>query len=190
MAYFMFCFVVDFTRLSRTLRVSDVVASHTMAPLYEVCCMLYDGCYMLLPLFCTSEMPCCCYSGGEIPPMIITAGINTWAGSGLEIVPNYYHYRDGHYSRIWINCFITINSICHNICNARRCCRLRYQEEKRDEFWWDCWVYLCNIIPGFHLIQTISPPHFLPTPDTSQSLPPDYWRTQIQWVCSFYLYLQ
>ena len=47
MAYFMFCFVVDFTRLSRTLRVSDVVASHTMAPLYEVCCMLYDGGYYL-----------------------------------------------------------------------------------------------------------------------------------------------
>ena len=40
------------------------------------------------------------YCGGEIPPMIITAGINTWAGSGLEIVPNYYHYRDGHYSHI------------------------------------------------------------------------------------------
>ena len=128
------------------------------------------------------------YSGGEIPPMIITAGDQYLGRVGLEIVPNYYHYRDGHYSHIWINCFIIINSICQNICNVRRCCRLGYQEEKRDEFWRDCWVYLCNIIPGFHLIQTISPTRFLPTPDTSQSqqctrLLLDTSESKIGWVC-------
>ena len=141
--------------LSITLRVSvsyvEVVQHNSPSVNSAGCCYLCSGSGW------TREMPTCPGGAGaevkwgEIPPMIITAGINTWAGSAhwklcliIIITAMVITVQPGH---IWINCFIIIiDSICHNICNARRCCRLGYQEEKRDGFWRDCWVYLCNII--------------------------------------------
>ena len=78
---FNICSVADFTMLSITLRVSYVVVLHTMAPLYEVCCILYCCMMVVITFVLDLRDAVLLYCGGEIPPMIITAGINTWAGS-------------------------------------------------------------------------------------------------------------